>query len=527
MELDHYLYSTAAARQIDEDAATGLAPGTLMARAGAAAFEYARARWPRTQCWLIFVGPGNNGGDGYVMARLAADAGIEVRLYVLGDHAQLPPDAALAKKALEKSNTYAHVQLVVWEQGMTIIGAAARAGPDADATLIVDALFGSGATRVLEGEAAQVVEAINATQLPVFAVDMPSGIHADTGAALGAAVRATVTMSMIVHKAGIFTGQGLRCRGEPVINDLAVNHERILRVTAKASILIQTDLTCLLTPRDAFGHKGMNGRVLVIGGGPAMAGAVRLAGEAALRVGAGLVVVATHPVHAACFSAACPELIAHGVESARDVHPLIEHADVIAIGPGLGQGAWAREMMAAVLEHDKALVIDADGLNLLATEPMTRANWILTPHPGEAAHLLNMETAAIEADRYQAVQALEAAYGGVAVLKGPGTLIASREDKTDSTQTETSLWVASTGNGMLATAGTGDVLTGLIAALAAHNIAAGQASLSRAARAGVLIHGACADRLRALRGTRGLIASDLFGSLPEVLGSVQDHKCRD
>jgi NAD(P)H-hydrate epimerase len=258
----------------------------------------------------------------------------------------------------------------------------------------------------------------------------------------------------------------------------------------------------VLPRRRRTAHKGEFGHVLIVGGGPGMAGAARLCGEACLRSGAGLVTVATRAAHALAINAARPELMCHGVEEARALRALIERANVVAIGPGLGRDEWARAMLGAVLDCGRPLVVDADALNLLAEAPRQHDGWILTPHPGEAARLLGLETRAVQDDRLAALARLTERYGGVIVLKGSGTLIGTAGQIPA---------LCDRGNPGMATAGMGDVLTGAIAAL--------RAQLSNAwdaARAAVLAHALAGDAA-AQSGERGLIASDVIARLPACL----------
>jgi NAD(P)H-hydrate epimerase len=254
----------------------------------------------------------------------------------------------------------------------------------------------------------------------------------------------------------------------------------------------------LLAPRARASHKGHFGHVLVIGGERGMAGAPRMAGEAAARVGAGLVSVATRASHAAFVNAARPELMVHPIEEPAELQPLLRKATVVAIGPGLGQTDWSRGMLGAVLESDKPKVIDADGLNLLALDPACRADWVLTPHPGEAARLLNIDTPAVQNDRFEAASKLQAKYGGVCVLKGAGTVICSGER----------IAVGTAGNPGMASGGMGDVLTGVIASLLAQGVSAREA-----AELGACLHASAADHAAAKGGERGLLATDLFAHL--------------
>jgi NAD(P)H-hydrate epimerase len=237
-----------------------------------------------------------------------------------------------------------------------------------------------------------------------------------------------------------------------------------------------------------------------------MPGAARLAGEAAYRAGAGLVTVATHPTHAAFLNTARPELIVHGVRNGRGLAPLLAAADAIAVGPGLGRSPWARSVWAAAGRSGRPLVVDADALNLLAGRRAPRADWILSPHPGEAARLLGMTSTAVQDDRFAAVEALVGRYGGVCVLKGSGTLIAGGGDGIE---------LCDRGNPGLASGGSGDVLTGVLAALRAQGLAARDA-----ARLGVWLHAAAGDAAAAQGGEIGLLAADLFGPLRALVNEL-------
>jgi NAD(P)H-hydrate epimerase len=261
-------------------------------------------------------------------------------------------------------------------------------------------------------------------------------------------------------------------------------------------------LTGLGGSRRRAAHKGDFGRVLVIGGGPGMAGAARLASEAALRSGAGLVTLATHPQHAAVIAASCPEVISHAVAEIRDLRSLLGRADVVVIGPGLGKTGWAKSLLACALDTALPLVMDADALNLLATHGFRRDNWVLTPHPGEAGRLLRQTTAAVQADRFAAARAIQVRHAGCVVLKGAGSIVCSDSGP---------LAVCAAGNPGMATAGMGDVLSGVIGGLLAQGM-----PLADAALAGVCLH-ACAGDRAALGGERGLLARDVIAELRPLL----------
>ncbi len=258
-----------------------------------------------------------------------------------------------------------------------------------------------------------------------------------------------------------------------------------------------------LLPRHAEANKSHFGHVLVVGGAPGFNGAARLAGEAALRIGAGLVSIATHPEHAAVLNIGRPELICHGIKNEKDLYPLMERATVIAIGPGLGQSAWSKLCWELISTTSKPLIVDADALNLLAKNPQRKEHWILTPHPGEAARLMMiMSTEEIQKDRVTTIKKLQEDYGGIVILKGAGTLIAD----------EKKVYINDVANPAMATAGMGDVLTGMLAGLVAQGLA-----LIDAANLAVAAHSVAAQESEKVYGQRGLLASDLWQSFVEVL----------
>ncbi len=489
--LPEALYAAAQTREADRRAAAehGLGGGLLMARAGAVAFALLRERYPRARRVVVVCGPGNNGGDGYVVARLAAEAGLGVTVLSPVDGSRLHGDAAAS----------------AWRSRGGITRPFAPE-PLRDGELIVDALFGTGLERPVEGEWRTVIDAINAAGRAVLALDVPSGLHADTGRVLGSAVRASATITFIGLKAGLFTAQGREHSGTILFDDLGVPAAVFHDLPARAQRITAAKLP-RLAPRARHAHKGDAGRVVVVGGAPGMPGAVRLAGEAAYRAGAGLVTVATHPEHAPLVSAVRPELISVGIADATSLLPLLERSQAVAIGPGLGQGVWAQALWRATVEAAAPLVVDAEALRLLAAAPRQRDNWVLTPHPGEAAALLGCSAAEIEADRFAAVRRLQAKFGGVCVLKGSGTLVAA-DGATP--------WLCDRGTPALASGGSGDVLTGVIVAL----LAQGLTPLD-AARVGVWAH-AVAGEQGAAGADRGLLAGDLLAPLSSLIRTLVD-----
>jgi hydroxyethylthiazole kinase-like uncharacterized protein yjeF len=497
MSLPIPIYSAAQVRELDRRAieAHHITGAELMTRAGTAVFRVLCARFPRARRVAVVCGPGNNGGDGYVVARLAKEAGNEPLVLTMGK-APSKGDASQMRVRCEAA-------------GVTVRPFDASTLALAD--VIVDALLGIGLERPVEGEWRAAIESINASGRPVVAVDIPSGLNADTGAVMGAAVRANITVSFIGLKLGLFTADGCDHAGEILLDDLDVPMDIYDGLPPAAQRLSGSELRGLLRPRPRNSHKRDFGHVLVIGGGSGMPGAARLCGEAALRAGAGLVTVATHPSHAAAMNIGRPELLVYGVRSARDLKPLIDRATVIALGPGLSRDAWARGVARAALTAAQPLVVDADALNLLALKPVRKKDWILTPHPGEAARLLKTTTQAVQRDRFAAARQLVKRFGGVCVLKGAGSLIAS----------EDGLWICDRGNPGLASGGTGDVLTGLIAALRAQGLAP-----LDAARLGVWVHAAAGDEAAA-DGPIGLVASDLYPGIRRQLNQVRDDDAAD
>lgn len=482
------LYRSDDVRAIERHAAAhGLDGDTLMQRAAQAALACIPLRWPQARRLLVLCGTGNNGGDGFVLARLAREAGYAVRVLQPLPRESRAPEAQRARAALLDS-------------GGTIEAFDPEAGPGAF-DLAVDALFGIGLRDAPQGTAAALIQAVNATAQPVLALDLPSGVDADTGAVPGAAIRAAHTLTFIVAKRGLASGASLDHVGTLSVDALGLSPAADWpRPVARR--LAPVDVAGWLLPRPRTAHKGLFGHVLVVGGDHGYGGAARLCAEAALRGGAGLVSVATRPRHVAAILAARPECMALGVPSPERLAPLLARASVVALGPGLGQGAWGAALHDAVLAAGLPTVLDADALNRLATHPAPLPpGCVMTPHPGEAARLLGIPTATLQRDRFAAVEALVQRFQCVVLLKGAGTLVAAPGRVTS---------VIEGGNPGMASGGMGDVLTGLIAALRAQGL-----EPYEAACAGAVLHAAAGDRAAA--DGHGLLASDLFPALRRVL----------
>ncbi len=467
-------------------------PFALMARAGLAAWHCVLRHWPRAQRIVVVCGPGNNGGDGYVLALHAQRAGRDVRVLRLPAHG---PSTDNARRACKE---YLEAGGRVFESTDGLH----------DGELVVDALLGIGLSRAPEGDVAALIEAINTQPAPVLALDVPSGVDGQTGHAHPAAIKAGCTLQFIAAHLGLRTGKALDHLGELELARLDMPASAFEGIAPVAHAYRADALAGMLPLRRRDSHKGGNGHVLCIGGDHGSGGAVLLASEAALRCGAGLVSVATRGAHVSAALARQPEAMVHALEEPADAAPLFARAGVVAIGPGLGQAAWGRGLYAMVVACDKPRVFDADALNLLAEAPQRlNVRDVITPHPGEAARLLGIDTANVQRDRFAAARALCERYGSQVVLKGAGTVIASPG--------ATPALVAA-GNPGMAVGGMGDLLTGCIAALLAQGLPARDAAL-----AGALLHAAVGDAAAREDGERGLRASDLLPWLRRLANPVR------
>lgn len=482
--LPYSVWPAQAVAQLEQQGADalGITLYELMLRAGQAAYEHLTAHWPEASHWLILCGHGNNGGDGYVLARLGQAAGKTVTLLACESKKALPEEAQSARDAWLDAGGEIHAADAVWPEQIDVI---------------VDALLGTGSHRAPEEPYATLIQQANAHAAPKLAIDMPSGLSARNGTAPGEVINASHTLSVVALKPGQITGKARDYIGELYYADLGLaaflagEVAPIARYDASA-------LTRWLKPRKPTSHKGSHGRLLVVGGDAGTAGAVRMTAEAALRSGSGLVRVLTHKDNIIPILTARPEIMVDELTDERLTEAL-EWADVIAIGPGLGQRDWGKRALKRVASSEKPMLWDADALNLLAISAEKRQNRIITPHPGEAARLLNTETSEIESDRLHAAQTLAQRYGGVVVLKGAGTLIASEQGE---------MAFADVGNAGMASGGMGDLLSGIIASLVGQKL-----TLFDAACAGCVAHGAAADAVAAERGTRGMLATDLLDLL--------------
>ena len=514
--LTQSLWRSEQIRLLERQAAmvAGISLFELMDRAGLAVFEQARLSWPNAKEWWIFTGGGNNAGDGYIVARLAWAAGIKVRVIQVGDAARLSGDAATARDAYLAQGGLISSLIAIEHQA-----------PD----LIIDALLGTGLTGVVRPEFVQAIEVINQSSAPVLAIDVPSGLCADTGQIKTMAVQAELTVCMIGLKFGLTTGRGPDVVGRLVLADLGLELNSASQQPV-ASLMQWSSMRVFLPKRRVGAHKGEAGRVLVIGGNLGMSGAIRLAGEAALRCGAGLVRLLSHPAHQASLNVTRPELMTASFPDVNRDHINDssfndgDWASTLVLGPGLGRDAWSEALFNAAMQCNKPMVIDADALWFLAKgflgkglaakkPPLAAAfrSWILTPHSGEAARLLGCTVAEVEADRLAAVLSLQQQYGGVVVLKGAGSLIAD----------ERHVRLCHYGNNGMASGGMGDVLSGIIGALLAQGL-----TPFNAASLGVCLHALAGD-VAASQGKLGMLAADLFLPLRHLINQDDEYDDTD
>ncbi|MFJ7315357.1 NAD(P)H-hydrate dehydratase [Pseudomonas sp. NPDC098747] len=485
-ELPDALYGAAQVREIDARLIAAGTPGfELMQRAAHATWRALVRQWPSADALTVLAGHGNNAGDGYLIAALAQRAGWSVRVLTVGEPQRLQGDAALA-----------HAQALA--EGVSVQGLTAQSELRG---VIVDALLGTGLAGEVRAPYLDAIKAINASGLPVTAVDIPSGLSADTGHALGAAVRADLTVTFIGLKIGLFTGEAADYTGHLVFSDLQAAAETCRDIPVRARRLNTANLPRLVA-RGPTAHKGRFGHLLLIGGDHGFGGAILLSSESALRSGAGMVSLATRPEHVPAALSRLPEAMVLGTSSANQLMSLLEKVSVLVVGPGLGQASWGRALLSAVANAPLPQVWDADALNLLASGFVSLPkDCVITPHPGEAARLLGMKTAEVQADRPAAALALSKKYKAVVVLKGAGSLIVHPDGR---------MAVCHQGHPAMATAGLGDVLAGLIGAL----LAQGMGGFEAACLA-VWLH-ANAGMQQGKFG-RGLAASDLIPAIRQLL----------
>lgn len=490
------IYTTEQVRSGEANAAAAhdVSMAQLMQRAAQACLQAIKQQQPIGAQLLILCGPGNNGGDGWVLARLAQQAGYRVSV------AAAEPSSDLAKAAAQAWHDHGGSSIA-----LTDLQSQHFEGVD----IVVDALLGNGLSRDLDDTYQRVVTLLNHKSRGcwVLSVDVPTGLDSDTGCPKPIAVRANKTVTMIAMKVGLVTGQAANFCGAIELADLGVAGTFFQAKPALRFISQNVIRECLPT-RDPSSHKGMFGHVLIVGGAPGMSGAATLAGRAALRCGAGKVSVATHGSSQLAVAVSQPELMVHHVDD--DLSRLLTLASVVVIGPGLGQTEWAQKLVEQVASWEGPVVWDADALNIVATQPMRKpegATWYFTPHPGEAARLLQSSAKHVESDRMQALTQLCQNFHAHVLLKGSGTLIQNYGSDMR--------WVCRRGSPALATGGSGDVLSGVVGAMIAQHVDA-----ENVLPVSVWLH-AVAGENAAQNGERGTLASDLLMQLRALVNPTQ------
>ncbi len=478
-------------RELDRRAIVdhGISGIALMRRAAAACVQQILAIHSAGTDRVVTVccGSGNNAADGYIVAGMLCEKGWDARVIEVGDPEKLSADGKTAYQYYRDAGVN-------------------RTDHLAGSGIVVDALLGTGLSGEVRPAYVSVIDAINASGRPVVSVDIPSGLSSDTGEVLGCAVKATVTVTFIGRKRGLYTADGPDHAGDVVFASLQVPEATFVNLPGPVTTIIAPVQS---RPRKKNSHKNTFGHVLVVGGDHGMGGAVVMAAEAALRAGAGMVSVATRAEHVLPLMTRCPEAMTRGIQTSEELSPLLARASLVVVGPGLGTQQWGRSLLTRVLESGLPLVVDADGLNLLAQNPQQRDNWILTPHPGEARTLLGRT-----ADRFTMVTELQAKYGGAVVLKGVGSLVASSEE----------LSLCDGGNPGMAAAGMGDLLSGVAGALFAQHLLAPPEGVREnqhtipftAATQAVYVHATAGDHAAA-DGMAGLKATDLLPHIRKLV----------
>lgn len=502
------VYNRDEIRELDRVAIEELGiPGlVLMRRAAEASYKTIVANWPESKSVSVLCGSGNNAGDGYILAGLLAERGHDTSVIIVGAVNKLGADATSAYEYCQSSGA----RLEKFDSTMTLTG-----------DLLVDALLGIGIKGDVKSTYQEAISKINDSATSILSLDIPSGLCADTGRVRGGCVKADITVTFIGLKRGLLTADGSEMCGTLLLDDLGLSENLVKSMQPDVCKLDMHQLKDQISKRHRNAHKGLFGHLLVVGGDESMPGSVILASEAALRIGTGLVTLATREQHKNAVIARRPEVMVKAVDSGIQLEDLLESVTGVVIGPGLGKSDWSRSLFKAVLKSDLPVVVDADALNLLAElsgleseDTGFRNNWVLTPHPGEAGRLLNKTSKEIQDDRFSAVTELQTKYGGIAVLKGAGTLICSEGVCGEEDNRQPRISLCTYGNPGMATAGMGDVLSGVIGGLLAQGY-----SLKYAAELGVCLHSMAADDCAAESGEKGMLAADIIPFVRQLMNA--------
>lgn len=508
-------------RGIDQRASQeyGVASLILMENAGIRVVEVAETYLENSTLRrvVIVAGKGNNGGDGLVVARHLMNSGARVDTFLLGDPEEMTPDTRVNYEILRKME--ARLFPLKDEDGLNRLLISTLS-----ADLIIDALYGISFRGRLREFDSQVVSIMNQARKPIVAVDIPSGVEADTGRVIGEAVRASWTVTLALPKLGLLLEPGCSFAGRVTVADISIPSKLLSEKTLKTSLLTEDLIKGFFPPRPRQSHKGTFGHALVIGGSIGMTGAVMLSAASALTVGAGLVTAAVPESLLPIVEGGLVEVMTAPLAETRqksialEALPAIENllgtVSVCAIGPGMSRYPEAKAIVRFVLERSGVpVVIDADGLNALGEDMSVLENRqipiVLTPHPGEMSRLLGTTVGELQSRRMEAARAASSKWGVTVVLKGSGTIVAEPNGET---------YLNVTGNPGMATAGSGDVLTGIITGLIAQGIRP-----NAAAGIGTYLHGKAGDLIKETRGERGMIAGDLIRALPEVIKGFENE----
>ncbi len=463
-----------------------LTESALMAAVGSSAFRTISEEFPGYNSFDIFCGPGKNGSDGLNIAKYARSVGCSVRIYILNQNA--------IKKALHLP-TFEECR----ELGISIQSFKEFSLREA---IIVDAIFGIGINRSLSQEVEDTLTIINETPNPKVAIDVPTGVDPSTGKIEAIAFRAHLTISFFAGKQGTFTCKGRSYSGKVLIDKLSIVVRDELKRFHSSKLEDLESLKYLFPARQEYSSKVDFGHCLIVGGAPGFAGASLLAAQAALRTGSGLVSLAAHFSNSEGLISSQPEIMLHKIKDAKDMDKILDRASVVGIGPGLGLSTWSRQIYKKILKLNKPMVFDADALNLLAEQPNCNDCRILTPHAKEAGRLLGVTDIEIESDRFSSAERIAETFGGVCLLKGPGTVVAGMGRTTR---------VIDGGNCGMATGGMGDLLTGIIVSLVGQG-----ATVFEAATLGASIHNRAADKAKN-DGLRGMVPSDLLPIIRDLV----------
>ena len=492
MTRDSYLYQREQVYRLDQQTMQldGQSSQSLMLKAATATWNAIQQRWPDSRHIVIFAGAGNNGGDAFAIACLARQEGKQISLFMIGEEARQSQESAYYRKS--------------WvDLGGEILSWSGQC-PDCD--IIIDGLLGIGCNKALDSSWQSWVSEINASPAIRVSIDIPSGLNANTGNAMPAAIRADLSVSFIGRKVGCWLSDGPDFCGELLFDDLGISSSAVASESAVCHIMNDGNIE-LPKARLHNTHKNQLGHILVVGGDKGMSGAVRLAAMAALRSGAGLVSVCIHPENYTAIAAADPELMVAGWE---DLDRLLERATVVVVGPGLGQTDKACQLLDQLTSCQKPMLIDADALQVDFLNKLQSTQTVITPHPGEAARLMNCSAAQIQQDRIQAMQVLTERWAGACVLKGSGSLVGQRDMP---------MSLCANGHAGMATAGSGDVLVGMIAGYMGQGL-----SELQAARCGVYLHASSADYYARNQQAETMVASDLIRGIGRVQADLANAR---